>query len=1242
MAGLLKPRQPPESAPVAADASAARSLDPADWESFRRLAHAALEQAVEFLRTAGARPVWQPVPESVKAALAEPPPLAPQGLERVLGDVQRLILPYTCGNTHPRFFGWVHGTGTPGGIVAEMLAAAINANLGGREHSPVYVERQVIEWCRQLFSFPETASGLVVSGTSMATVVALTVARNHALGAPLAEPTTNVRARGLLAAGRQLVAYASKEAHGSVAKALELIGIGGDNLRAVPVDSSFRMDAGALAGMIDADRRQDLLPFAVIATAGTVNTAAIDPLTRIADVCRERDVWMHVDGAFGAAAILSPDLSPRLAGIERADSLAFDFHKWLHVPYDAGCVLIRHAGLQLAAFSQRPAYLQGAERGLAAGDPWLCELGPELSRGFRALKVWFTLKEHGLEALGRQVEKNCAQARHLAERVASSAQLELLAPVALNIVCFRAVLPGLDAAALDRLNGEIVSTLQERGVAAPSTTRINGALAIRVNITNHRTRLEDVDILLDAVRELALDRLIERVESAQRRAPALQAPAPARKVAAAGREALEQRLREILARPELTALARNVRFVLEPGLAAPFDVVTAKWVQIAPESLADVEAGAVLVRHALELALWLDCAGERDGPEWAAALSLAGARTAALYLSAHPRAQRLAAAAGLPEWLRETYERIADGKAGAELREILTPQSHVLDKLLRLRSANSEHLPVIRSSARVRIEAGNLLLRMAELARPAEVLLTSGGDSRVAPLAETGRNAYHAGARPDPEEISFSSSTASTISQPAYEAVERLRHKLIRAAIAGRAQSGFRKEMSAVRAAVSRVTGAGRIPGAAVILTASGTDTELSALHFALAGSRSRKCGPLLSIIIDANETGSGVPLAAQGRHFLGLSSQGAAVEAGAPVAGFEPGAVEMRCVGLRRRDGSPRSMAEIDSEIAVLVREAIGAGRRCLLRVLDSSKTGIGAPSIEAVLRLKERHPRQIDVMVDACQMRLDTTAMQAYLARGCMLQITGSKFYTGPAFAGALVLPGPIARRKGQLPAGLADYVGEAEWPASLEPVSETAGRRRNLGLLARWTAALHEIRDYRRIPSESAHDILRAFAREAAALIGSRPGMELIEVEPFSRTALGIEDAWQDTQTILPFALFRTGCYGEPVPLGLDDLKHVHRLLAEDIADRLPAGALFDEFTARARCVVGQPVRIAAGGARVLAVLRLCSSARVVARAARQTRTRKGKASGLGVAALTEEARIALDKASLIVRYLPELRG
>jgi glutamate/tyrosine decarboxylase-like PLP-dependent enzyme len=386
--------------------------------------------------------------------------------------------------------GWVHGGGNPVGMLAELIAAGLNANLGGRDHAPIEMERQVIRWAAEMAGMPAQSSGLMVTGTSMANLIAVLTAHRATFG-------TNIRTHGV--GGERATAYAAKTAHGCIARAMDMAGLGTDALRLIGCDADHRIDLTQLAAAIAQDRASGAHPFMVIGTAGTVDVGAVDDLAGLADLCQAERLWFHVDGAFGALAMLSPRHRPLLAGLERADSLAFDFHKWAQVPYDAGCVLVRDAVLQAAAFAQTVAYLRREDRGLAGGHPWPCDLGPDLSRGFRALKVWMTLQTYGADRLGQIVDASCDVARHLAARIRREPALELLAPVALNIVCFR-VRAGLDA---DRQNREIVADLQESGIAAPSTTVIDGRLAIRAAIVNHRTVNADVDAMVDAVLHFA-------------------------------------------------------------------------------------------------------------------------------------------------------------------------------------------------------------------------------------------------------------------------------------------------------------------------------------------------------------------------------------------------------------------------------------------------------------------------------------------------------------------------------------------------------------------------------------------------------------------------------------------------------------------------------------------------------------------------------------------------------------------
>ena len=474
--------------------AADETLDPQDWEELRSLGHRMLDDMVDYLRDVRDRPVWQPPTAAARAVIAGPLPRDPSTAESVYDDFREAILPFPTGNIHPRFWGWVMGTGTPFAMLADMLASGMNAHVAGYDQAASHVERQALDWLKELVGFPLSAGGLLVGGGTMANLLGVATAR-HALAG------FDVRAVGLQGDHPRLVLYASTETHSWVQKAAELLGIGTANLRRVDVDADFRIDLDALRATIAADRAAGRRPFCVVGSAGTVNTGATDDLVALRDICDDEGLWFHVDGAFGALAALSPAHRDLVAGLDSADSLAFDLHKWMYLPFEAGCVLVRDAAAQRAAFTLTPSYLRPVGRGPAAGPMEFADIGLDLSRGFRALRVWMSLRHHGSDAFGRLIGQNIEQARYLAELVRAEPELELLAPVAMNVVCFRYVPPGSDSIGsdLDARNTEVLLRLQESGVAVPSSTSIGGRFAIRVAITNHRSRREDFALLVSEV-----------------------------------------------------------------------------------------------------------------------------------------------------------------------------------------------------------------------------------------------------------------------------------------------------------------------------------------------------------------------------------------------------------------------------------------------------------------------------------------------------------------------------------------------------------------------------------------------------------------------------------------------------------------------------------------------------------------------------------------------------------------------
>jgi aromatic-L-amino-acid decarboxylase len=469
-------------------------LDPENWEEYRQLAHEMLDDSLDYLRDVRDRPTWKPMPADVRKALGdEPVPREGVGDAAAYEDFLHLVRPYPNGNIHPRFWGWVMGTGTPQSAMADFLASTMNPNVGGFEQSPMMVEKQVVKWYAELMGYPKTSGGVLVNGGTMANVICLAAARHHGAG-------YDIRKLGLRG-GPQLTVYGSSETHSWLKKSCEFLGLGVDAFRKVPVDAAFRVDVKAMAKMIADDRAAGLRPFCIVGTSGTVQTGTTDDLHALADLAAKEKLWFHIDGAFGAMAKLAPGALAAAAvdGLERADSIAFDLHKWGYLPYDVAMVLTKDDKHLVDAFSVQAAYLTPESRGLLAGTGiYFSERTIELSRSFKALKVWMSLKTHGADLIGQHIARNIEQTQYLARLVEASTDLELLAPAPLNILVFRFVTEGKTDAELDALNREILVRLQEDGIAVPSGTTIKGKFAIRVANTNHRTNDDDLRLLTES------------------------------------------------------------------------------------------------------------------------------------------------------------------------------------------------------------------------------------------------------------------------------------------------------------------------------------------------------------------------------------------------------------------------------------------------------------------------------------------------------------------------------------------------------------------------------------------------------------------------------------------------------------------------------------------------------------------------------------------------------------------------
>lgn len=472
-------------------------------DEIRRVGYRTVDLIVEHLATLADRPVFTAYPRALAESMAEAPlPQDGQSVDDVFSEFARDVSPFPFGNGHPRFYGWVNSPPTPIGVFAEALAAAMNPSVAGGNHAAVHVERQVVGWMKEMVGFPREAMGLIVSGASAGTLTALAVARHVALK----RDGRNVREEGLQANGAPLVVYKGAEGHGCSQKAVELLGIGSANLRVVESDSALRMSPASLDAALRADRSAGRLPMAVVVSAGTVNTGVIDPIAVIADICQEHGVWLHIDGAYGAPAILTAQYRDELQPIARADSLVVDPHKWMYVPVEASLVLVRDAGAMRDTFSLVPPYLRidGDEHGVL-GPPWFSEFGIQQTRGFKALKVWMSLKHHGVAGYRRLIEQDLALADYLAMILSQTDDFECLEPRGLSIVCFRYAPASLRGGepALDALNRRVLSQMQLGGEAFVSGTTIRGQFWFRACIVNHLASEEDIHAMVDVVRRTA-------------------------------------------------------------------------------------------------------------------------------------------------------------------------------------------------------------------------------------------------------------------------------------------------------------------------------------------------------------------------------------------------------------------------------------------------------------------------------------------------------------------------------------------------------------------------------------------------------------------------------------------------------------------------------------------------------------------------------------------------------------------
>ncbi|MFQ6125599.1 MAG: pyridoxal phosphate-dependent decarboxylase family protein [Candidatus Heimdallarchaeota archaeon] len=471
------------------------SLDPEEWDKLIALGHRMLDDMMNHLRNIAAHPFNMPT-ENAISEICVPLTSEGEGEEKVYEIFQKYIRPYLVQNISPRFWGVVAGTGSPYGMLAEMLAGGVNSFLETIDAS-WYVHQQVIEWTKALLGYPTEAGGVLVSGGSEANFTGLAVARNT-------KAEGDVKKKGVQSLTREMTLYVSEEGHHCLERSVELLGLGNEALRWIAADDDCKIKLSALKNAINEDRKQNKHPFCIIGCAGTVNSGAFDPLNALADLAAKEKMWFHVDGAFGAWVKISKTHQHLANGLERADSLAVDFHKWMYMPYGIGCTLVkdRFAHFGTFAYGHEAQYLKSELEIIEELGSSPDFLALPLSRTFLSLKAYMLLRAYGKEKYSRLIQQNIDQINYLAELIRKEPEMEITTPITSNIVCFRYKPDGLTEKELEKLNKRIAKEFNAMSFWMISDTTIKGKYMLRVCNTNHRSTRKDFDYLVTEVKKI--------------------------------------------------------------------------------------------------------------------------------------------------------------------------------------------------------------------------------------------------------------------------------------------------------------------------------------------------------------------------------------------------------------------------------------------------------------------------------------------------------------------------------------------------------------------------------------------------------------------------------------------------------------------------------------------------------------------------------------------------------------------
>jgi len=689
-------------------------------------------------------------------------------------------------------------------------------------------------------------------------------------------------------------------------------------------------------------------------------------------------------------------------------------------------------------------------------------------------------------------------------------------------------------------------------------------------------------------------------------------------------------------RPEFRPLLRDVRFAIDDLDGLPFVVNKEREIVLDKTMLETPALAAFHLRHALEIVILQRCLPD-NGMSSPLAVAIAAYHTALSYLAGMIRQEQVVVSESIPEWMRSTAVETCNRNGSirdTNLLELLAENGEVLLQL------QEQEVPLHVESMSSNAEAAaQQAKRLLGLCLPCEQLLATGGDTRLHVDRDMGLNTYGCSPRPRPWAITFSSCTASSVSDMAYQEAEWLRQKLLDEAWKGNLIDRCRQELRRIRKDITTILHLDD-PGLRVILAPSGTDCELYASYFTIGTDRREVC----NIVISSTEIGSGTVHAAAGRHFDEVSPLGGIVKPGTPLEGFPSELIEVSLLELRHENGALREAEELDTATRSLVEKALSQGKRVLIHLLDCSKTGIGAPGLSTVRQLRELNPESVFVIVDAAQMRIGRKALKRYLEAGFMVLVTGSKFFTGAPFAGGMLIPSVVAETIPDLPPlpdGFSAYSTRMDLPQEWHTLTGTLREEPNLGLLLRWQTALWEMQAFFSVDAEKRYNTIDTFGRNILQMINKNTDLELVMAPPHDREHREGEHCWDQLPSIFTFVIYRHDPDSGKQLLTYEEARYAYRCINMDIARFLPLQASDRENElARTRCHIGQPVRIRNDSDQWIGALRIAAGARLVSGVEFDTALGDTSSDRLGTEIQT--AGVVFNKLSVIIKYWYSLAG